>query len=905
MLNYEGCGRGKQGEGKKGKFKRTRLAQAVESVTAVGAMAVVMTLPATAQESDDIDADNADKMIEHVVVTGSRIRRDVADTPNPITVFDRAEIELTGLENVADLLRTTTYNAFGSFRERSGTSWGQIALVSLRGLGADRTAVLVNGRRVPGNPFTGTAAVDLNSIPLVAIERIEVLTDSASAVYGTDALGGVINVILRKGYEGAQTEVGMESPTRKGADSDHFNFVFGTAGERSSILFTAEWFTRDPIFDGDRDYSKAQVLDPGDGTLPDLGVDTVGVSGGGNTAFAPGFSEAAAVGDCPTSVYAGLLENPFGVPGTACGFGYANISAQTGGLDRISTSLNVDYEWSPETRIFFENRLTRIESFGRYAPAVGFFSVPGDSPYNPFDTSAESYPRLSDGKPAPFSIFHRFVGHGPRDDDTVRFEMDNIIGLTGTLANEALEYEAYARYYRYEAAEEGETYILTSQVELEAAQGEYNLTNPLSTEPAHLAALGRMAATLYRDILTDYTAAGVHVNGFAFDLPGGRIGWAAGAEVASESYMDDFDSFREAGNVLGSAGNSSAGDRSRWAAFAEVSLPVHDQVEVNVAGRYDSYDDFGTAFSPQVSVRYQPVQLDSIGLVLRASWGEGFKAPNLTNLYSEKSQSFNDVRDTFRCDALGTAPCPINQVENFTGGNSSLESETAESFNIGVVVEPVKGLSLSLDRYQIELEQAVQQLSLATVLRLEQESSLPAGVVVRRGTPTRPGDPGRLVSIDRVFANLATRTVSGVDLRLHYEFDLRNGDWGSMAFDVEASKLLEYEFQPSPVDPPADLLDTNLNPDRRANITAKWQNDTLTLNYIWRFIGNHGDYRSHHTSDLTAVYELSWGGEVSAGVRNFMDEGPAISEADRWTANALYLYDVTGRVPFISFRHNF
>ena len=277
-------------------FKRTRLAQAMSALTAAGVAGVGGG--AAAAEAEESDAES---LVEHVTVTGSRIRRDVADTPNPITVFDRAEIELTGLENVADLLRSTTYNTFGSYRERSGANYGQIALVSLRGLGADRTAVLINGRRVPGNPFTGTAAVDLNSIPLAAIERIEVLTDSASAVYGTDALGGVINVILREDYEGAVFEIGKDFPQRKGADSDHFNFVFGTRGERSSILFTAEWFTRDPVFDGDRDYSKAQVLDPGDGTLPDLGVDTVGVSAGGNTAFMPGWSAAAPVGDCPTS----------------------------------------------------------------------------------------------------------------------------------------------------------------------------------------------------------------------------------------------------------------------------------------------------------------------------------------------------------------------------------------------------------------------------------------------------------------------------------------------------------------------------------------------------------------------------------------------------------------------------
>ena len=194
----------------------------------------------------------------------------------------------------------------------------------------------------------------------------------------------------------------------------------------------------------------------------------------------------------------------------------------------------------------FENRLTRIASFGRYAPAVGFFDVPGDSPYNPFDTADASYPKDDDGVPLPFSIFHRFVGHGPRDDDTERYELDNVIGLNGSLGDGAINYEAYARFYRYQASEEGETYILQSQVELEAELGEYDLTNPLSQDPNHLAALGRMAATLYRDILTEYTAAGATIDGPGPDLLAGPIGWATGMEVASSDYMDDYDSFREA-----------------------------------------------------------------------------------------------------------------------------------------------------------------------------------------------------------------------------------------------------------------------------------------------------------------------------------------------------------------------
>lgn len=875
------------------KLKVKPLSQAVSvACAAAGSFVLYPAVPAMGQEAG----------LEEVIVTGSRIRRAVSDAPSPLSVMNRLEIDLTGLENVADVLRGTNFNSFGSFRERSGSSFGQVALVSLRGLGSDRTAVLVNGRRVPGNPFTGTAAVDLNAIPLAAIDRVEVLTDSASAVYGADAIGGVVNVILRDDYDGAELEIGFESPSRAGADSDHASFVIGTSSDTGSVLFTAELFERDPIFDGDRDYSAVQI------NGPNLG-DTIGVSAGGNTAFHPWFLRATALGDCPTDVYAGVLGNPFGVPGTACGFGYADISAQTGGLDRVSTFLDANYEFSPGHEVFFENRYTRIESFGRYAPAVGFFSVPADSPYNPFDTSGESYPwpMQADGTPGPFSIFHRFVGHGPRDDDTVRFELDSVLGVTGSFGESDINYEGYLRSYRYDGAEEGETYILQSQVELEVEQGDYNLTNPLSQDPAHLAALGRMAATLYRDIVTDYTAAGFSLDGSAWDLRNGPIGWAVGAETASEDYLDDYDAFREAGNILGSAGNSSAGDRSRWAVFGELSIPVAEAVDLNVAGRYDDYDDFGTAFSPQISARWQV----SDPVVLRASWGEGFKAPNLTELYVSRSQSFNDVQDVYRCEAIGIAEddCPQNQVENFRSGNPDLEAETAESFNLGVVIEPTDGLQISLDRFSIEMEDGVDLLGFETIIELENRSQLPDGIVIERGASTQAGDPGALVSITRPFTNQALLTVEGYDLRANYERSFSGGS--SLFADLELTYLTKFEEIPSAADDPIRYIEDEAtgSPAERAVGTLRWSRDVWTANLIWRYIGSHdeGDYEAQSTFDLTVVWDTPWGGgDISAGVRNLTDEDPVIDRISGYDSDfVLLLYDVAGRTPFLTYRHEF
>ena len=377
-------------------FERDKLSVAVKAALSASAFGMAATtLPVLAEEAEEGVA-----MVEEMVVTGSRIKRAVDDEATPVTVIDAGDLQVSGYNSVADVLRNTTYNSFGSFRERSGSSFGQIALVDLRGLGADRSAVLINGRRVPGNPFTGQSAVDLNSIPLNAIERIEILTDSASAVYGADAIGGVINFIMRDDYTGAEVQVGMTRPEAKGADEEQIKALFGAAGDRGKIIASFEFFERKAIFDGDRDYSAVQINGDSFG-------DTVGVSVGGNTGFPGNFSTAYPIGDCDPSVYAGIFHTPFGIPGEGCGFGYADISAQTGSVERYSTFVDASYQLTDDINVYAENRYSRINSFGRYAPAVGFFAV------NEPARIENGLTPVAGANGAPFLAFHRFVAHGP------------------------------------------------------------------------------------------------------------------------------------------------------------------------------------------------------------------------------------------------------------------------------------------------------------------------------------------------------------------------------------------------------------------------------------------------------------------------------------------------------------
>ena len=869
-------------------FERSKLSVAVKAAISASALGMASTtVPALAQEEPAV--------VEEVVVTGSRIKRAVGDEATPVTVINARDLEVSGYSSVADVLRNTTYNSFGSFRERSGSSYGQIALVDLRGLGPDRSAVLINGRRVPGNPFTGRSSVDVNSIPLTAIERIEILTDSASAVYGADAIGGVINFIMRDDYTGAEVAVGLTRPEAKGADEEQVKALFGASSDRGKVIASFEFFERKAIFDGDRDYSSVQVNGDSFG-------DTVGISVGGNTGFPGNFSTAYPIGDCDPSVYAGIFHTPFGIPGEGCGFGYADISAQTGSVERYSTFVDASYQLTDEVSVYAENRYSRINSFGRYAPAVGFFAV------NEPARIENGLTPVAGANGAPFFAFHRFVAHGPRDDNTTRDEFDIVLGIEGTLAEGAVTFDAFARHYYYSATEEGNTYILQNILEDLAATGAYDVLDPLS--PANADAVLASSATLTRDLDTKYNQIGVSFSGFFFDLPAGQVGWAVGGEWAEEDYNDNYDAQREAGNVIGSAGNSAAGDRNRKAVYGELLVPVIEGLEVGAALRWDDYNDFGSAVTPSAHVRFNPTAAD--WLVLRTSYNEGFKAPNLTQLYSKLSQSFNNVTDYPQCESQGVDPadCPTFQVENFTGGNPDLQAENSKAWNFGFVVTPpfAEGLTFSTDYFLVDTSDRATELRLGQIVRFAAEGNLPPGTEVVRGAPGPAGGLGRLVSITNVVTNAANYDIEGLDVRAEYREDF---DIGTIEARLEWSHFMKYDVQNSADDEVIDFITEAGYPENRMNAQIRLTRDTFTVNYAMNLIGEHGDgeledYDSWMTHDITLEYRSPWNVDLTVGVVNFTDEKPVIDSIAGYDDNITgELYDLAGRRYFARLQYNF
>ena len=280
---------------------KTMIAKAVKVALYSGfAASLAVSAPASFAADEDEGAEDA----ERIVVTGSRLKRTDVEGANPVTVIDREQIELSGEISAADLIRNTTFNSFGSFRPQSGSSAQGVSTVNLRGIGASRSLVLVDGRRLTMSPSTGSSQ-DLNSIPLAAIERVEILSDGASAVYGSDAIGGVVNVITRKDYNGAEISVSKSeiSLPADGGDREAGSAVFGSSNDTTSIIGGVSWNSRDIIFE--RDYYWVQP----------------GVSIYGNNWSRTDFSNAF------TGIPGGCNEENFFVNGPACSYNFNATNA--------------------------------------------------------------------------------------------------------------------------------------------------------------------------------------------------------------------------------------------------------------------------------------------------------------------------------------------------------------------------------------------------------------------------------------------------------------------------------------------------------------------------------------------------------------------------------------------------
>jgi len=858
-------------------FKTTKLRDAITFALVAGATGFAGTGVAFAQDQDQSSTTAASDTttLDRIEVTGSRLKRSEIEGALPVTVIDRAQIDASGEVSVADYLRTTNFNSVGQFRPQSGSSAQAGAFADLRGLGGQRTLVLIDGHRAPKAPFSAGSGTDLNAIPLAAVERIEVLTDGASAVYGADAVGGVINLILRKDYNGAQVTVGHSSP--KWGPTDEASILFGVSGDRGHIVGGFSHNRRAMIYTNSRPWGQE-----------------LGVSSYGNNwrSFDPVTGAPLGV---LTAVPGGCTNDNFWMQENGrCSFNFNATAADEASYGNKSFFLNGEVQINDDWSTYFSSTVVNTQSFGRYAPTPGVVNIT-DAAVNP-NPGANTY------------LYHRFAAAGNRDNQTDANVYDLMLGFRGAVSD-TIDADFGVRYNTYKYYEFGRNYIVGSLAEQAIVSGDYNIFDPGAT-PVDV--LNSIKATITRDsTFTTKEAFGNVTFNDVFEMGGGSAGLVVGGEFRKEDYADIYDSLSSAGVILGSSGASSGGGREVSSIYAEMLLPFTSTLEADIAGRYEKYSDYGSNFAPKVALRWHPID----SLTLRGSVGRGFVAPTLDVITQETAFSADPIQDPATClDNLGDTAAnrllctgqdpdedaPEFQVDSYREKAEGLGAEKSSQYSLGVVWDATDWLNLTVDYWNIKIEDRIAFFSSQKIIDIqlgEDPTPMPgAPCSIQRDSFTNAlGSP--IQEIHNCYFNQGEVQTDGVDATLRGNFDL--GGSGKLNSTLQASWIHEQT-----VDGGENLAGINGFPKVRATWSNAWSRGDWSANLAARYIGPNGDYSHYTTYDANVGIELPWNAKATVGVNNLSNKMPEMIGYDGRPFN-FYLYDAYGRTPYIRYEQRF
>jgi|CXWL01.1.fsa_nt_gi iron complex outermembrane receptor protein len=848
-------------------FTRTKVCSGV--LLALSGAAILTGVPAFAQSSDRVE------------ITGSRLKRTTTEGSLPVTVIDRAAIEASGQTSVAELMRDVTFASFGNTKPQSGSSAQALSDVDLRGLGSNRTLVLIDGRRISKAPFQGQSQ-DLNSVPLAAVERIEILSDGASAVYGSDAIGGVVNIITRKNFNGIQLNYGEGDPSVTGGNTKEMSLLWGASGTKGRMFAGMSVNRRGMIFT--RDQPGGDVLGVSSFGNNYQKVSNVTGNGTGARAAVPGFA-------CNTDNFWQTAPN---TPSNLCSFNFNAIAANEASIGNKSIFANGDFNITDDWSIYTAGSIANVNSFGRYAPTPVDVALVPTSPAYLAITAA--VPGLAAASPRGLRLRHRMAAAGPRDSSTDATVTSGMVGVKGRLFN-AVDLDVGFRSEKYKYVELGRNYIVRPLLEKAITSGEYDIFNPFANSAD---VLNGVKSTISRDDIWDskeyYATASMDL----FKIGNRAVTGLIGFEGRKEYYQDNYDPQQEAGIIEGSAGNSAAGSRKVQSAFFEMALPLMQNLEITFAGRQDHYNDAGNKFSPKVAIKFQPMKT----LTLRSSVGEGFRAPTLDVLTQKPSFSADTVTDLRTCKALGrtAAQCgdanndgiaegvqPGLQIDATVIANPALKPETSKQGSFGIVWDATDWLNLSLDFYSVKIDGRITNTTSQTVINRTLAGTPIPGLSVTRDPVT-----GAITNVTRGAVNEGTLDTNGFDLNVRTDFKL--GTFGRLQNQVQYSSVEKYTLNGG-----SNLVSTQGVPKYRINVGNTWTwgalQAYLAINHIAKQPGDPDSEpatKGYTTANIAVTYKLPTKTSLTIGVINFENKKPELLSYDGRPWN-FALYDALGR----------
>lgn len=934
------------------------------------ALAAVLTAPVAAwaqtntQSSSNSEQRSTEQTLDRVTVVGSRIKRSEVEGPAPITVITREDIDREGFQTVGDMLQTLTQNTTGSFTgDLAVTGFTPNAqVVNLRNLGPGYTLTLINGRRPAQYPQPynrDNNVVNIRAIPSSIIDRVEILTGGASAIYGSDAVAGVVNIVLRENFDGTQVRGTIGTTALGGGDSAKVEFTGGRSGDRWSSTFALQAGTEESIFADQRDFmadTRNGPLGP-NFTNPSLALATLRIntanSGITTSIYYPGQDVCDRFGYTTVTTAA---------RGQYCGGFTQSASRSITNKDAYVSGYNYStFDVSDNLQLMAS--ATFYKSDAESSSGTEFWST-SSSPFNRTQPTAlaplgSQLPGYYDANFGEFTflqrVFNPFELGGNQAATTMydEFTWDVMVGARGTFADR-FDWEVTAAHskYDYEADRPRLLAKAVSDYFLGPVQG-WQASPQGVLYPIYALNLDRWNTPITPDIYralstravntatTSSTTVNFNVAGDLFEMPAGPVSFAGVVEAGRQTTDLNSDPRTSATRPyddqtifnLSSSGRT-VGERNRYAAGAEFRIPLLNSLTANLAGRYDKYDDITAvddATTVQAGLEWRPFSR----LLLRGSYATSFRAPDMQMVFAEGAASFSAALDQYACragvgagatlgprslGACNVAGDPtVYTIQTAIAGNSLLEEEKGTSMGYGLVWDIIDDMSLSVDYYRIKLEDQSLQLTAATLLANEANCRLgtyPDGRpfenasdsaycqnvynLVQRsgGTPT-----GTINRINSAYINAALSDTSGIDANFKYRFDTDR--IGVFSFDLGYSIVLTDKYKQFEDDDLIDYRDVPslYNSRSRARGSVTWRmNDWSTSLFGTRY----GSIRNAAGADFTnAAGEFSplrlkpymlYNLSVS---RRFTDNVDATFQVAN-LFNNLYRYDASQGYPFFN-----
>jgi len=867
-------------------------------------------LPAMAQEAGSKDAKPTVKTLDQVTVTGSRIKRVEIEQALPITSITKQEIDAQGITSAEQLLMYLNIASNGSDNLASNAGIVQDTLrgdngvsgANLRGQGSDATLVLLNGRRVATHGLKGRA-VDLNSIPFAAIERVEVLRDGASAIYGTDAIGGVINFITKRDYQGAQV-TGFVDVTEEGGGNVYRSsllFGHGDLDKDGWNAFGTLSVKRNTILRGDdRDFSNTfqpdRGLSPDTRGTPFATVFSLGTSGVGSTSLLKGgvFEPGNATRLTAVNIYnlpgaegceaAGPNMGPYAYRSWnslsskyACAWDYPAAAVIQQPVDSVDFIGRATFRIGEQHEAYVELTGSKVKVAKTFEPNQISSSTStaatslGPTTWYPLNaTTKATYDKVYNALAAyfgagqlnygaPIAYRWRCMACGPRQIETTTDSYRFVAGIGGMLGDWTYDVGLSRASSKSESIL-GTGFHYTDA--LKAALGS-GLINPFlapgqAQSAEAMAALDAASAAgvkLYggESIVTELDASVSGELGF-FTLPGGSIAMAAGIDLRREEYKFDGDQRTDKRAVFNAPFDdaNALGDVSRdiKAAYVEFNLPVFKNFDLNLAGRYDDYSGFGSTTNPKVSFRYKP--FDS--LLFRGAYSTGFKVPNFNQLYngiSEVQYTGQDLADPATCPSGKANPsvagCEIIRPVELFGGNPQLAPEESTQKSFGLVYSPMDRFNIALDWWEIERTNTIRAAARDVLITYYDEFE---ANWIRDAS-------GEVVAIDRRYINSGGSLTRGIELDANFNGELAGGRWninlnGSYLnmFKTKALDTLPYS---------SNLIGKYV---RYYNLPIRWKH---TLSFNWT--------REAWSHTFTQIHRDGYYDEPAASFPSYIPDG--------------------------------